>query len=49
MPPLAVEMQLREFLERLVQLYEATGDLDKAAEWRKKLDEQMIKGNAHRN
>ena len=49
MPPLAVEMQLRESLERLVQLYEATGDQDKAAEWRKKLDEQRTKENTHRS
>jgi TolA-binding protein len=31
--------RLREALERLVQLYEATGKKDEAARWRKELDE----------
>ena len=31
--------RLAEALERLVQLYEATEQKDKAAEWRKKLEE----------
>jgi hypothetical protein len=30
---------LTKALERLVQLYEATGQKDKAAEWRKKLED----------
>ena len=34
--------RLAEALERLVQLYEATEQKEKAAEWRKKL--QMLKG-----
>jgi TolA-binding protein len=32
------KVRLTESLERLVQLYEATGQKDKAAEWRKKLE-----------
>jgi hypothetical protein len=31
--------RLTEALERLVRLYEATGRKEKAAEWRKKLEE----------
>jgi hypothetical protein len=31
--------RLKEAQRRLVQLYEATGRPDKAAEWKKKLDE----------
>ena len=30
--------RLNEALQRLVQLYEATGRTDKAAEWKKRLD-----------
>ncbi len=33
------DQRLRESLERLAQLYEATGNEEKAAEWRKKFDE----------
>ena len=39
MPPQAKDLRLREALERLVQLYGACGKKDKAAEWRKKLEE----------
>ena len=39
MPPQAGEQPLRESLDRLVQLYEATGNQDEAAEWRQKLEE----------
>jgi hypothetical protein len=35
----AIPIRLTEALERLAQLYEAWGQDDKAAEWRKKLDE----------
>jgi len=38
MPPQAKDQRLREALERLVQLYDACGKKDKAAEWRKKLE-----------
>jgi len=38
-PPQAKDLRLREALERLVQLYDAWGKPDKAAEWRKKLEE----------
>jgi serine/threonine protein kinase/tetratricopeptide (TPR) repeat protein len=37
--PLQSRFRLREALERLVQLYEATGDKDAAAKWRKELEE----------
>jgi eukaryotic-like serine/threonine-protein kinase len=33
------QIRLREALDRLVQLYQATGQTAKAAEWKKKLDE----------
>jgi hypothetical protein len=36
--PAQGKIRLTEALERLVQLYEATGKKDQAAEWRKKLD-----------
>ncbi len=39
-PQRDADRRLRESLERLVQLYEAMGDQYKAAEWRKKLDDQ---------
>ena len=32
------KIRLREAVERLVQLYEATGKTDEAAKWRKELD-----------
>jgi hypothetical protein len=38
-PPQFKSVRLGEALERLVQLYEATGQKDKADEWRKKLEE----------
>jgi serine/threonine protein kinase/tetratricopeptide (TPR) repeat protein len=37
--PLVLKVRLTESIERLVQLYQATGKTDKAAEWRKKLSE----------
>ena len=43
LPQNAKNRRLLESLERLVQLYEATGDDDKAAEWRTKLEEQKQK------
>jgi serine/threonine protein kinase/tetratricopeptide (TPR) repeat protein len=39
--PSAGKVRLTEALERLVALYEATGQKDKAAAWRKKLDERQ--------
>jgi tRNA A-37 threonylcarbamoyl transferase component Bud32 len=39
MPPHARTARLKEALERLVTLYDATGNSDEAANWRKKLDE----------
>lgn len=38
--PLDGKVHLTEALERLVQLYEAMGQKDKAADWRRKLDEE---------
>ena len=38
MPPQAKDLRLREALERLVHLYDASGKKDKAAEWWKKLE-----------
>ncbi len=38
-PQRDADRRLRESLERLVQLYESTGDKNKAAEWQKKLEE----------
>jgi serine/threonine protein kinase len=38
-PPAVRAVRLKEVLERLVRLYEATGKKDEAAKWRKKLDE----------
>ena len=38
--PAARELRLQEALQRLVQLYEATGRAEQAAEWRKKLAER---------
>jgi hypothetical protein len=37
-PPLG-KVRLTEALERLVQLFEATGQMDKANQWRKKWEE----------
>ena len=37
-PPQAKELRLREAVARLVQLYDAWGKKDKAAQWRKNLD-----------
>ena len=39
-PPQDKDLRLREALERLVQLYEATDKKDEAAKWRKELDTQ---------
>ena len=38
------KVRLTEALDRLVRLYEATGQKDKAAEWRKKLAEAKKAG-----
>jgi serine/threonine protein kinase len=38
-PPAVRAVRLKEALERLVRLYEATGKKDEAARWQKKLDE----------
>jgi hypothetical protein len=38
-PPPFRGVRLKEALERLVRLYEATGKKDEAAKWQKKLDE----------
>jgi serine/threonine protein kinase/tetratricopeptide (TPR) repeat protein len=38
------KVYLREALERVVRLYEATGDKDQAAKWRKKLEEMEKAG-----
>jgi hypothetical protein len=38
--PDAGKVRLTEALERLVRLYEATGQKDRAAAWRKKLEER---------
>jgi hypothetical protein len=37
--PAQAKVRLTEALERLVQLYEATDQKEKADEWRKKLEE----------
>jgi hypothetical protein len=37
--PAILKMRLTEALERLVQLYDATGQKAKADEWRKQLEE----------
>jgi hypothetical protein len=39
--PAMGKVRLTEALERLVQLYDATGQKDKADEWRKKLEESQ--------
>jgi hypothetical protein len=37
--PIAVRPRLKRAIERLLQLYEETGRLDQAAEWKQKLAE----------
>ena len=41
--PLPAKIRLIEALERLVRLYEATGNKDKAKEWQQKLTEARDK------
>ena len=38
-PPPFRALRLKEALQRLVRLYEATGKKDEAAKWQKKLEE----------
>ena len=42
-PPQAKDLRLREAVERLVHLYEATDKKDEAAKWRKELEAQKSK------
>jgi len=44
--PEPYKIRLIEDLQRLVQLYEATGNKDKAKEWRQKLAEAMAAAKA---
>jgi hypothetical protein len=41
--PLSARKQMTEALERLVAYYEARGQADETASWRKKLDEHKKK------
>jgi tetratricopeptide (TPR) repeat protein len=43
------KVRLKEALERLVRLYEATGDKEQAAKWRKKLEEAEKAAKAPKN